>query len=265
VSAVSVVIGLGLVVVIAAGLVAVLTAGRDPGPQAAVSDQAREPDQAATDGEPCRAEPVATEAIGDGGAPADAPVDEPGTEPGSSTEAAPEGFVVCAEREVDATPVGGAGGDPRAYGDDERLDRLHDDCTDGDERACDLLYLNAGLGSDYEELAVDCAGRGPGPDGWCHEGVERGPDGFARSADDPGLAGLAGHCRAGDDTACDLLFVLAPSGSDPEWVGFTCGGRVPTGALPDCRTRSGQLGAGTGAGGPGRSGPGPDPRASVTP
>ncbi|GAA2071484.1 hypothetical protein GCM10009821_06580 [Aeromicrobium halocynthiae] len=41
------------------------------------------------------------------------------------------------------------------YGSDPRLDALHDDCVDGDADACDELYLESPVGSEYESVAIE--------------------------------------------------------------------------------------------------------------
>lgn len=44
--------------------------------------------------------------------------------------------------------------DPDTYGDDPVLDRLWDRCADGQIDACDELYWDSPLGSDYEAYAL---------------------------------------------------------------------------------------------------------------
>lgn len=54
------------------------------------------------------------------------------------------------------------------YGDDPVLDALWDQCEAGDGAACDDLYWDSPLGSDYEEFGDTCAGRGrPVGQVWC--------------------------------------------------------------------------------------------------
>ncbi|MGH9179999.1 MAG: hypothetical protein ACRD0N_15815 [Acidimicrobiales bacterium] len=47
------------------------------------------------------------------------------------------------------------------------------------------------------------------------------------------LDGLAEECAAGAGISCDLLFELSPSGSDYEFYGMTCGGRIDPAFAPD--------------------------------
>ena len=127
---------------------------------------------------------------------------------------------------------------PQERGDDERLDALADDCEGGDPRACDLLYLNTSEGSGYEEIALACGGAELTEEGFCAP-ESRVDETGAAPPDHPGLAVLAEDCQGGDLTACDLLYIIAPVGSDFERIGSTCGGRIAIGAVPDCRTRFG--------------------------
>lgn len=142
---------------------------------------------------------------------------------------------VCFDETSRAAIAGEAGTGPQAYGDNADLDSLYDACDRGDERACDLLFVNVSEDSEYWLLAIDCAGRG-GTDGFCTEGIVAAADGFADPSS-PGLAVLMVDCEAGDMIACDTLFGIAPIGSVAENTGYTCGDRIAVGAIPNCRTR----------------------------
>jgi len=58
--------------------------------------------------------------------------------------------------------------DADTYGDDPELDALWDGCAAGDMAACDDLYFESPLNSEYEEFGDTCGGLGR-PDGqvWC--------------------------------------------------------------------------------------------------
>jgi hypothetical protein len=100
-------------------------------------------------------------------------------------------------------------------GDDPQLDALAEECFDGDPSACDDLYRDSDVGSDYEEYGGTCGGRtSSGQLGGCHE---RYPD--------PDFADLRDQCGGGDDAACDELYTLSPDRSLDEEYGSTCGGR----------------------------------------
>lgn len=56
-----------------------------------------------------------------------------------------------------ATP--GSSSDGQSYGDDPTLDAMWDACEGGDGEACDDLYFQSALGSEYEEFGDTCGGR----------------------------------------------------------------------------------------------------------
>ena len=93
-------------------------------------------------------------------------------------------------------------------------------------------------GSDYEDVALACGGTNEDSDAFCSPEPEVGDGGYAPD-DSPGLKVLAEDCKDGDLTACDLLYQIVPLGHELENVGYTCGGKVPMGAIPDCRTQLG--------------------------
>jgi hypothetical protein len=51
---------------------------------------------------------------------------------------------------------------PETYGDDPRLDALWDACDRGDMGACDRLFWDAPILSDYEDFGFTCGGRTDG-------------------------------------------------------------------------------------------------------
>jgi hypothetical protein len=97
---------------------------------------------------------------------------------------------------------------------DSDLDILHGECAAGNWAACDSLYLDSPLGSDYEQFGATCGGLTDGSQ-WC-------VDQFA--LDGTELDVLQASCAEGDWEACDWLFIQAPAGSDYEGFGGTCGG-----------------------------------------
>jgi len=59
---------------------------------------------------------------------------------------------------------GGAdGNEPFGYGDDVELDTLWDGCAAGDNAACDVLWWDSPIGSEYETFAESCGGRSSEP------------------------------------------------------------------------------------------------------
>lgn len=124
---------------------------------------------------------------------------------------------------------------PQERGDDPRLDAIWDDCDAGDMRACDLLFFHAPTGSAYEEQAETCGGTDPDVSTFCSEDTDVDDDWILHS-DSAAALRLVADCEAGDFTACDLLFQIAPVDSDLENWGNTCAERVNSPAIPDCRT-----------------------------
>lgn len=96
---------------------------------------------------------------------------------------------------------------------------LRSSCASGDMEACDDLYFDSSSGSDDEEFGNTCGGRTDGstlctsvdPTRWAY-------------GDDAELDGLWDGCASGDLAACDSLWSEAPSGSEYEEFGRTCGG-----------------------------------------
>ena len=56
---------------------------------------------------------------------------------------------------------GGTSSGGSSYGDDPALDALWDACAAGDGEACDDLYFQSPIGSEYEEFGDTCGGRFP--------------------------------------------------------------------------------------------------------
>jgi hypothetical protein len=48
---------------------------------------------------------------------------------------------------------------PMDYGDDRALDRLWDGCEAGDGEACDRLFAQSPVGSEYEQFGLTCGNR----------------------------------------------------------------------------------------------------------
>ncbi len=149
-----------------------------------------------------------------------------------------DGYDQCFSDDDLAIIYGTAG--PMAYGDNDRLDRMYDDCLAGDPTQCDVLFFNAAEGSDYHALAYECAGEGAATPTSCSAEGEVDPDtGYADLAS-PGLDLLAAACDGGDLPSCDLLAFIAPPGDTRRDIGETCGGRILVAAIPDCQTSIGQ-------------------------
>ena len=102
------------------------------------------------------------------------------------------------------------------YGDDPYLDSLYDQCADGDDWACQLLWEESPVDSEYESFALTCGGRD------CDITTLGIPMNYG---DDNYLDDLYDSCADGDDWACQLLWEESPVDSEYESFALTCGGR----------------------------------------
>lgn len=127
-----------------------------------------------------------------------------------------DGSEWCVNSGLGTTP-----GDVNGYGDDEYLDGLWDECAAGDLAACDALYTESPVGSEYGLFGDTCGERTPGGT-WCVDEVIDG--GSCTYGDDPEFDALWEQCAAGDMQACDDLYMASPLGSECEAFGATCGG-----------------------------------------
>jgi hypothetical protein len=71
----------------------------------------------------------------------------------------------CGDREPDAS--GGACDIPFSYGDNADLDAYWDACEAGDGSACDDLYFESPIGSEYEAFGASCGNRHEGTQSYC--------------------------------------------------------------------------------------------------
>jgi hypothetical protein len=133
------------------------------------------------------------------------------------------------------------GSDANSYGDDPALDALWDSCEAGDMAACDDLFRESPVGSEYEDFGDTCGNRTDGStycvdadvDGATSGTDETSPadDGQNTSGepfaygDDPALDALWDSCEAGDMASCDQLYRESPVDSEYESFGDTCGNR----------------------------------------
>jgi hypothetical protein len=155
------------------------------------------------------------------------------------------GLDECVSDEVDdsepAPPVPPIGGDddtPFSIGDDVELDLLWIRCGEGDPDSCDQLWLEAPVGSRYEEYGFSCGDVVPqGEAQDCTTVLGGGPgasDDPFTYGDDAHLDGLWEDCEDGDPVACDDLYWDSPIGSLYEEFGSSCGFVVPEGEVADC-------------------------------
>ncbi len=128
-------------------------------------------------------------------------------------------------------------GDALYYGDDAHLDGLWDACAQGNGQACDDLYWESPIGSEYEDFGNTCGyffTEGPPA---CADVNLSGPFDYG---DDPALDILWDGCANWDFAACDELWLVSPIDSIYEEFGATCGWYFEDG-LHDCATELSDL------------------------
>lgn len=194
-------------------------------------------------------------------APADTDYEAFAVSCGGTRDDAPKPARCGVETETDADVVTGDDGDTAGdgdYGSDPALDALWDSCEAGDGQACDDLFFDSPVGSEYENFGSTCGLRfalGNGPlfcageiDGGSDDGGSAGNGSAGLDAnndssddnngdgsglvsepfgygDDPDFDLLWDLCAAEDFEACDNLYLTSPAGSDYELFGGTCAER----------------------------------------
>jgi hypothetical protein len=131
------------------------------------------------------------------------------------------------------------GDEPFTYGDDPDLDALWDACEGGNGTACDQLFWDSPIDSEYETFGNTCGGLFDEDEVplSCEEEiggekVEEETIEGSSYGDDPVLDALWDKCDGGDMVACDELFWTSPVDSEYETFGNTCGGRFSEDEVP---------------------------------
>ena len=141
--------------------------------------------------------------------------------------------------------------EPGSYGTDASMDRLWDRCEDGDWQACDDLFRESVLDTEYMEFGDTCGHRQPAGTGvWCVDSMGGGvPDDDIGIEDgsygsDSYLDGLWDACSLADWAACDDLFRGSEAGTEYSEYGDTCGGYQASGSGVWCVDAFGDGGGG---------------------
>ena len=129
------------------------------------------------------------------------------------------------DSDSDADVIGSVDPDVDTRGDDAALDALWDSCAAGSGQACDDLFFQAPLGSEYERFGTTCGDRFTVVGQFCASELDSADPGVDTRGDDAALDALWDSCAAGDGQACDDLYFESPLGSDYERFGDTCGDR----------------------------------------
>ena len=112
------------------------------------------------------------------------------------------------------------------------VDRVRADFGD-DQLEAVLDQPGRAAGSAYAAVTVDCISSERLVAGATSTSATASPGQPWTRGDDPDLDALWDRCAAGDGSACDELFEVAPLGSPYEEFAATCGGR---GVQPVCAT-----------------------------
>ena len=115
---------------------------------------------------------------------------------------------------------------PMRYGDNADLDNLYDQCANGDDQACNDLFLQSNETSEYSFFAALCGFRDCAiPISETFENDTSETDIPFFYGEDDFLDNLYDQCADGNDEACDDLFWQSVGGSEYGNFALTCGGR----------------------------------------
>lgn len=120
-------------------------------------------------------------------------------------------------------------------GDDDLIEAWSEECVDGSNLGCDILFTITERGSEAEALARTCGGRSEVEVRFCTSDIDAFEDRLWFDPESAGLPDVVTDCESGDLISCDFLYFRSEVGSSYEEIGNSCGGRVAI-AVPDCRS-----------------------------
>lgn len=128
------------------------------------------------------------------------------------------------------------------YGTDFTLDGYWDSCAGGDMAACDSLYWNSPVSSQYEDFGATCSDRQGWTAGGCatNTGSTTSTPSTLTSAPgtDATLDQYWNECAGGNMASCDYLYWNSPVNSEYEEFGGSCGGTQEVGYNQWCDPQS---------------------------
>ena len=121
------------------------------------------------------------------------------------------------------------------HGDNATLDALWDACAAENWQACDDLYMQSPVGSEYESFGDTCGNKTEGTQ-LCVEELGGGavPSEANAYGDDATLDALWDACTAENWQACDDLYMQSGVGTEYEAYGDTCGNKYTAGTGDYC-------------------------------
>jgi hypothetical protein len=147
----------------------------------------------------------------------------PTSDSGGDTSGTADGGSDTSTPDFRTDPVGAFDPSDPPPGTDSTLDALWVSCGEGSASACDDLFFDSPVDSDYEAFGFSCGGR----EVTVCDTILGGDAGAQPPGDDAALDALWLSCADGSAAACDDLYLTAPAESAYFNFGFSCGGGEP--------------------------------------
>jgi len=156
----------------------------------------------------------------DGTETTEAPMETtPTSDSGGDTSGTADGGSDTSTPDFRTDPVGAFDPTDSPPGTDSALDALWVACGEGSAGACDDLFVDSPVDSDYEAFGFSCGGR----EVTVCDTILEGDAGAQAPGDDAALDALWLSCADGSASACDDLYLTAPAESAYFNFGLTCG------------------------------------------